>query len=242
MNEFKKGDIIRGINTLYARTNEDMKKAIVTETTDKAQIMQIKVLDHKDASIIGHTYVVENTDKFFKLLHNKKEIHITLDGTTTIAILKENGKVVKRSEAKLHPDDTFNFETGVNVVMDRLFNRENISNANADTAPVADKHLHLKIQGKDLGILGTPVNKTDVFGEQLHVGDVIQYFEKGIAPDVLATTGNAVVISNEELVLFNGDKENIQRRNLPFMLSESYTKRKLGHRYPYTDIRVGYLV
>lgn len=238
MNEFKKGDIIRGINTFYARTNEDMKKAIVTETIDKAQIMKIKVLDHKDASIIGHTYVVENTDKFFKLLHNK-EIHITLDDTTTIAILKENGKVVKRSEAKLHPDDTFDFETGVNVVMDRLFNRENISNA--DTAPVADKYLHLKINGKDLGVLGSPVNKTDVFGEQLHVGDTVQYLEKGTTSGDLISVGNAVVISNEELVLFNGDKENIKRRNLPFMLSESYTKRKLGHRYPYTDIRVGYL-
>lgn len=238
MNEFKKGDIIRGINTFYARTNEDMKKAIVTETINKAQIMEIKVLDHKDASIIGHTYVVENTDKFFKLLHNK-EIHITLDDTTTIAILKENGKVVKRSEAKLHPDDTFDFETGVNVVMDRLFNRENKS---TDTsAPVADKHLHLKINGKDLGVLGSPVNKTDVFGEQLHVGDTVQYLEKDTTSGDLISVGNAVVISNEELVLFNGDKENIQRRNLPFMLSESYTKRKLGHRYPYTDIRVGYL-
>lgn len=238
MNEFKKGDIIRGINTFYARTNEDMKKAIVTETIDKAQIMKIKVLDHKDASIIGHTYVVENTDKFFKLLHNK-EIHITLDDTTTIAILKENGKVVKRSEAKLHPDDTFDFETGVNVVMDRLFNRENKS---TDTsAPVADKHLHLKINEKDLGVLGSPVNKTDVFGEQLHVGDTVQYLEKDTTSGDLISVGNAVVISNEELVLFNGDKENIQRRNLPFMLSEPYTKRKLGHRYPYTDICVGYL-
>jgi hypothetical protein len=216
-----------------------MKKAIVTETIDKAQIMKIKVLDHKDASIIGHTYVVENTDNFFKLLHNK-EIHITLDDTTTIAILKENGKVVKRSEAKLHPDDTFDFETGVNVVMDRLFNRENTSNA--DTAPVTDKRLHLKINGKDLGVLGAPVNQKDIFGEQLHVGDTVQYLEKGTTSGDLISVGNAVVISNEELVLFNGDKENIQRRNLPFMLSESYTKRKLGHRYPYTDIHVGYLV
>lgn len=239
MNEFKKGDIIRGINTFYARTNEDMKKAIVTETIDKAQIMKIKVLDHKDASIIGHTYVVENTDNFFKLLHNK-EIHITLDGTTTIAILKENGKVVKRSEAKLHPDDTFDFETGVNVVMDRLFNRENTSNAT--TPPVADKRLHLKINGKDLGALGAPVNQKDVFGEQLHLGDTVQYLEKGTISGDLISVGNAVVISNEELVLFNGDKENIQRRNLPFMLSEPYTKRKLGYRYPYTDIHVGYLV
>lgn len=238
MNEFKKGDIIRGINTFYARTNEDMKKAIVTETIDKTQIMKIKVLDHKDASIIGHTYVVENTDKFFKLLHNK-EIHITLDGTTTIAILKENGKIVKRSEAKLHPDDTFDFETGVNVVIDRLFNRED---THTTTAPVPDKRLHLKINGKDLGVLGAPVNQKDIFGEQLHVGDTVQYLEKGTTSGDLISVGNAVVISNEELVLFNGDKENIQRRNLPFMLSEPYTKRKLGHRYPYIDIHVGYLV
>ena len=240
MNEFKKGDIIKGINMRYLHTNKDMKKAIVTDILS-GNIMKIKILDHENKNTIGHFFTVDNTDQFFELISNK-EIHITLDDTTTIAILKENGKVVKRSEAKLHPDDTFDFETGVNVVIGRLFNRENISNANADTAPVADKHLHLKIHGKDLGILGTPVNKTDVFGEQLHVGDVIQYFEKGIAPDVLATTGNAVVISNEELVLFNGDKENIQRRNLPFMLSESYTKRKLGYRYPFTDICVGYLV
>ena len=238
MNKFKKGDIIKGINKRYLHTNKDMKKAIVTDILS-GNMMKIKILDHENKNTIGHFFTVDNTDQFFELISNK-EIHITLDDTTTIAILKENGKVVKRSEAKLHPDDTFDFETGVNVVIGRLFNRENISNANAD--PVADKHLHLKIHRKDLGILGTPVNKTDVFGEQLHVGDVIQYFEKGIAPDVLATTGNAVVISNEELVLFNGDKENIQRRNLPFMLSESYTKRKLGYRYPFTDICVGYLV
>lgn len=240
MNKFKKGDIIRGINTHYFRTNKDMKKAVVTLVYGDTISMRIKILDHKDKSLIGKYYTVSNTDKFFEQLSNK-EIHITLDDTTTIAILKENGKVVKRSEAKLHPDDTFNFETGVNVVMDRLFNRENISNANADTAPVADKHLHLKIHGKDLGVLGSPVNKTDIFGEQLHLGDTVQYLEKGTTSGDLISVGNAVVISNEELVLFNGDKENIQRRNLPFMLSESYTKRKLGHRYPYTDICVGYL-
>ena len=239
MNEFKKGDIIKGINMRYLHTNKDMKKAIVTDILS-GNMMKIKILDHENKNTIGHFFTVDNTDQFFELISNK-EIHITLDDTTTIAILKENGKVVKRSEAKLHPDDTFNFETGVNVVMDRLFNRENISNANVDTASVADKHLHLKINGKDLGVLGSPVNKTDVFGEQLHVGDTVQYLEKDTTSGDLISVGNAVVISNEELVLFNGDKENIQRRNLPFMLSESYTKRKLGHRYPYTDICVGYL-
>ena len=31
MNEFKKGDIIKGINKRYLHTNKDMKKAIVTD-------------------------------------------------------------------------------------------------------------------------------------------------------------------------------------------------------------------
>ena len=235
MNKFKKGDIIRGINTHYLRTNKDMKKAVVTLVYGDTISMRIKILDHKDKSLIGKYYTVSNTDQFFELISNK-EIHITLDDTTTIAILKENRKVVKRSEAKLHPNDTFDFETGVNIVMNRLFDKEDASTI---TASVEDKRRHLKIHGKDLGILGTPVNKTDVFGEQLHVGDVIQYFEKGIAPDVLITAGNAIVISDEEVVVFNGDKEVIQRRNFPFMLSESYTKIKAGYKYPNTDIYVG---
>lgn len=237
MNEFKKGDIIRGINKRYLHTNKDMKKAIVTDIL-YGNMMKIKILDHENKNTIGHFFTVDNTDQFFELISNK-EIHITLDGTTTIAILKENGKVVKRSEAKLHPDDTFDFETGVNVVMDRLFNRENTSNAT--TPPVADKRLHLKINGKDLGVLGAPVNQKDIFGEQLHVGDVIQYFEKDMHPDTLKAVGHAVVISKEELVLFNGDKKYIQDKNLPYMLNESYTKIKVGYRYPYTDILVEYL-
>lgn len=213
-------------------------------------MMKIKILDHENKNTIGHFFTVDNTDQFFELISNK-EIHITLDDTTTIAILKKNGKVVKRSEAKLHPDDTFNFETGVNIAMNRLFGREDknentedniTSNSSFKSIAETNKKLHLIIHGKDLGVLGAPVNQKDIFGEQLHVGDIVQYLEKCTTSGDLISVGNAVVISNEELVLFNGDKENIQRRNLPFMLSESYTKRKLGHRYPYTDIHVGYLV
>lgn len=48
------------------------------------------------------------------------EIHITTDGKTTYAVLKQDGKVLSRSEAKYHPDDKFDFETGAKIAFDRL--------------------------------------------------------------------------------------------------------------------------
>lgn len=48
------------------------------------------------------------------------EIHITTDGKTTYAILKQDRKVLSRSEAKCHPDDKFDFETGAKIAFDRL--------------------------------------------------------------------------------------------------------------------------
>lgn len=53
-------------------------------------------------------------------MKNKQEIHITTDGKTTYAVLKQNGKVLSRSEAKCHPDDKFDFETGAKIAFDRL--------------------------------------------------------------------------------------------------------------------------
>ena len=51
----------------------------------------------------------------------QKEIHITTDGIKNVyGVLKENGKVIKKTMAKCHPSDTFDFEVGVAVVVDRL--------------------------------------------------------------------------------------------------------------------------
>lgn len=48
------------------------------------------------------------------------EIHITTDGKITYAVLKQDGEVLSRSEAKCHPDDKFDFETGAKIALDRL--------------------------------------------------------------------------------------------------------------------------
>lgn len=55
-----------------------------------------------------------------ELLSQSPSIHITTDGTEIYAILKENGKVVKKSVAKYSKDE-FDFETGVKFAIDRLF-------------------------------------------------------------------------------------------------------------------------
>ena len=53
-------------------------------------------------------------------MKNNQEIHITTDGKITYAVLKQDGKVLSRSEAKCHPDDKFDFETGAKIALDRL--------------------------------------------------------------------------------------------------------------------------
>ena len=53
-------------------------------------------------------------------MKTNQEIHITTDGKTTYAVLEQNGKVLSRSEAKCHPDDKFDFETGAKIAFDRL--------------------------------------------------------------------------------------------------------------------------
>lgn len=57
------------------------------------------------------------------VVEESKTIHITTKGTSVHAILKENDKVVKRSVAMLHPDDTYDFNTGVRVAIDKLIGK-----------------------------------------------------------------------------------------------------------------------
>jgi hypothetical protein len=49
-----------------------------------------------------------------------RSIHITTDGKTTHAILKEGGKVSKRAKAVCSPRDKFDFNTGARIALDRL--------------------------------------------------------------------------------------------------------------------------
>ena len=76
--------------------------------------------EHSDENDCTYEY-----EKDFKLLKetpkNKEEIHITRKGKEVHAILKKDGKLVKRTVAKCHPSDEFDFETGAKLAMSRLY-------------------------------------------------------------------------------------------------------------------------
>lgn len=73
-----------------------------------------------------HNYLVDFEDGF-KIwcdiegyAPNNQKIVITTDGKITTAKLYENGKVVKTAEAKCHSEDTFDFNVGAKLAVERL--------------------------------------------------------------------------------------------------------------------------
>lgn len=58
------------------------------------------------------------------LIFPKQEIHITRKDNEVHAILKENGKIIKRTVAKCHPEDEFDFKVGSKLAYDRLFKED----------------------------------------------------------------------------------------------------------------------
>lgn len=231
MNDFKVGDIICGIaNNGYSVTNEKMKKAEVLKNYDvDINVMLIKILSHEDKEEIGATSYVENTSSKFKK-YIPTELHITTDGYKTYGILKENGNVIKRAEARCHPDDTFDFKIGADTVINRIFHKEE------PIKKETKKILVLEAEGKELGVLGEEIDKTDSWGQPLHVGDIVGYYAFGIVPDHPIKVGEAVVISKEELIVLY--KKIGFEANQPIGVCISHKDMKKGQRYYNTEIRV----
>ena len=55
-----------------------------------------------------------------KRYSSDKKIIITTDGKTTKARFYDGKKLIKEAIARCHPDDEFDFETGVRIAFDRL--------------------------------------------------------------------------------------------------------------------------
>ena len=116
-----------------------------------------------------------------------QSIHITTDGTTTHAVLKDGKSVVKRSKAVCAPSDVFDFETGARVAFDRL---------------ISPKVLGVKRRAK----VGEYIQIVDAFmPDGYKNGDVLKVlglygcrYVKGTAPK----TG--VFIGSEEYIVLEG--------------------------------------
>lgn len=127
MAKFKVGDIVK----------PKAEKALWTFGAHLAKILELEVLrtrgDFMDVRLKKatgegkkyeqHIFEFVRQDNF-DLVSRKRELHVTSDGTTTHAVLKENGKLVKRAKAVCSPDDEYSFETGARLAVDRVFGKE----------------------------------------------------------------------------------------------------------------------
>lgn len=128
--KFKVGDIVKAnekSNKKYYVTNE--KNGFIGKVTeiDNNGIIYVQGLEdrHKTPFDDDEGWRVE--EDCFDLVHeqkSKQEIHITVDGAKTIAVMKSGGKVVKRAEAKCIPSDEFDFKTCAELSVKRIFEEE----------------------------------------------------------------------------------------------------------------------
>lgn len=127
MAKFKVGDIVK----------PKAEKALWTFGAHLAKILELEVLrtrgDFMDVRLKKatgegkkyeqHIFEFVRQDNY-NLVSRKQELHVTSDGTTTHAVLKEGGKVVKRAKAVCSPDDEYRFETGARLAVDRVFGKD----------------------------------------------------------------------------------------------------------------------
>lgn len=137
--EIKVGSIVRGINDRYTLTNSNMTEALVTKV--KGDFIGLVMLSHNNRDYDRRRdidYAINKRVEFYLPKSNfelvsqevktpiKKEpyipfkLTITSDGNTTNCTYEEHGKI-KEVKAKLHPDDKFDFKTGVDLCIERAF-------------------------------------------------------------------------------------------------------------------------
>lgn len=127
MEKFKVGDIVKpnkGAGRYSITNGARMKEGVVTAVyAGKLSIRGTKWFDgSKDP-----TEYSTLDPACFDLVRRggvQTELHIMGDGKTVHAVLKENGKVVKRAKASCDPRDEYNFETGARLATDRVFGKE----------------------------------------------------------------------------------------------------------------------
>lgn len=129
MAKFKVGDIVKPnekADSLYRMTNSQlMEEGVVTKVFSSGRLA-IKITKFVDAATSVKEYTTLHPDCFDLVKRGgaQTELHITGDGKTVHAVLKENGKVVRRAKASCDPRDEFDFETGARLAIDRVFGKE----------------------------------------------------------------------------------------------------------------------
>lgn len=222
MSKFKIGDIVRGTDKdgLYVFTNINMTKGIVLNVDSSNNDIKVKILRHTQGKKIGEAFWVNS--KYFELVSNDK-IDITRDGSEVHAVLKSGNEVIKRSFARCHPRDLFDFEAGTRLAIDRLFEKEAIRLYLKGVLP-SNRNAHY-------GFIGESTSMKDSLGNPLFVGDEVIYFN---AKKPRGVQYSIVVHSrNDNSTFIEGIKNDCRRNNATI---EDYVVIKYA---PYTDLQQG---
>ena len=189
MDKFKIGDMIKGktgSKKRYAITNEYMTKGEVIGVNDDDEI-KVKVLEHStDKNTIGDVWWVDK-ELFELATPSKKSIHISFDGETTHAIVKEDGKVVRREKVGLFKGDVYDEATGVREVINKLYGKRVVED-------VKPKFVKAKV-GDTIKIVKGGVRHTP----SIKVGDT--FIVKSVSKNYVESKHNGFLDKGEEYII-----------------------------------------
>lgn len=127
MTKFKVGDIVKpndkSVGVFHIAGKGNMLEGVVVHSEDDWFSVKITKMAKGERRHEGRIFKILFPE-CFDLITPKRELHVTADGTTTHAVLKEDGKVVKRAKAVCSPDDEYSFETGARLAIDRVFGKD----------------------------------------------------------------------------------------------------------------------
>lgn len=130
MVKFKVGDIVKPNPKAWLldrKIAESIVEAVVRKSSPYTFSVEVTKVKESGKQYLNQEIICRTGYDGFELVKRgacKRELHITTDGTTTHAVLKEGGKVVKRAKAVCSPDDEYSFETGARLAVDRVFGKD----------------------------------------------------------------------------------------------------------------------
>lgn len=170
MSKFKVGDIVKATADMYGQTNRkyNWQGAVMQVNGSRFDAKIIK--STSPDNVVGKIYFWLNEDDF-ELVDSPctKEIHISGEGNTVHAVMKEGGKVIKRSKAICSKDDEFDFQIGAELAFDRLFEKDK---------PKFVPYLRSDLTGVHCGTIGDKTLLKDNRGFPLFVGDIVRIYDK----------------------------------------------------------------
>lgn len=130
MVRFKVGDIVKPNPKAWGADREKAEgivEAVVQKSDPYTFSVKVTKVKESGKQCLNQEILCQTGYDAFELVKRggvQTELHVTTDGTTTHAVLKEGGKIVKRAKAVCSPDDEYSFETGARLAVDRVFGQD----------------------------------------------------------------------------------------------------------------------